>query len=74
MKPSRESPLILGEVTALKLLSARIVAARKLNNQLERAKAYREATIDFELENHRLNGRPLISKLKLIDESLGLDS
>lgn len=72
LKASRNSPIVIAEVAALKQLNLELRAAQNEINQVERGKLIRLALIKNELENHRINGRPMKSKIKSICISLGL--
>lgn len=71
MKDSRQSPLILAEICALRKLGDGLCNISNLN-QVERGKVMRVALIKNELEIHKLYGRPLISKLEMISLELKL--
>ena len=74
MKESRSSPIIIAEEAAM----AQYVAANALVGPVagvfteERAKKLRQIDIEFQLEMHRIHGRPQVSRLKEIDEELKL--
>jgi hypothetical protein len=72
LKESRNSPIVIAEINILKQLGNDLRAAAKINNQVERAKAYRIALVNNEISIKKLHGQPLKSEIRSIAISLGL--